>query len=294
MNFLVIGAGTAGANHVRQLTTLGQTVSVCDVDCAKAEALAAQTGATAVREASCDYDAAVVAVPAAMHYETICGQLELGNRVVSEKPLCLAAWEAQHLAGEVADGNLFVAESQCYGGDDGLDILRMRDRIAAGEFGPEILWRVCAMTRWRPQAWCDDLYYGGGAFLEGGVHVLTTARVLFGEAVRWQGSVRCFSGRTGPDTGTFIIDYAAGHQLCLQIGWGTEGCFSGECEPLENSAGLIGARRCEAWWPGDDHAAMWRHLLACLRGEAVPVATVADAAGAVADCWRCYEAAGVG
>ncbi len=294
LSFLVIGAGTAGANHTRLLTGLGHAVSVCDVDLAKAEALAAKHGATPVREASGNYGAVVVAVPAAMHYDIICEQLELGNRVVSEKPLCLREWEAGHLAGEVEAGNLYIAESQCYGGADGLDIARMRDRIAAGEFGSPVMWRVCAMTQWRPQSWCDDLYLGGGAFLEGGVHVLTTARVLFGEAVRWQGSVRCFSGGLGPDSGTFLIDYAGGHQLTLQIGWGTEGCFAGECKPLRNSAGLIGPRQClDDWWPGDDHAAMWGHLLKCLAGEAEPVATLQHAACAVQDCWRCYEAAGI-
>ena len=293
MNILVIGAGAAGGIHVRELTGRGHAVSVYDVDGAKAEALAASCGATAVREASGDYGATVVAVPAGLRGGLVGDLLTAGHRVVCEKPLALEPWEARRLRG--ADpARLFVAESQCYAGADGLDVARMRDRIAAGEFGPEVLWRVCAMTCYRPQSWCDDLFIGGGAFLEGGAHVLTTARVLFGEAVRWQGSVRCFSGGTGPDTGTFIVDYAAGHQLCLQIGWGTEGCFARECDPLPNSAGLIGAWRCEAWWPGDDHAAMWGHLLQCLAGEAEPVATVADAAGAVADCWRCYEAAGVG
>jgi hypothetical protein len=38
---------------------------------------------------------------------------------------------------------------------------------------------------------------------------------------------------------------------------------------------------------------MWDHLLSCLDGEAEPVATAAQAAGAVQDLWRCYEAAGI-
>ena len=40
-------------------------------------------------------------------------------------------------------------------------------------------------------------------------------------------------------------------------------------------------------------SAMWNHLLKCITGEAEPVATLHHAAGAVADAWRCYEAAGV-
>jgi len=295
MKFLVIGAGAAGGIHVRELCGRGHEVCVYDVDADKAGALAASSGATPVRETSGDYGATVVAVPAGMRGGLVGDLLAEGRKVICEKPLAIDVAGAEALRDHADAGNLLVAESQCYAGADGLDIARMRGRLAAGEFGAEVLWRVCAMTNpvW-VQSWCDDLYIGGGAFLEGGVHVLTTARVLFGEAVRWQGSVRCFSGGTGPDTGTFIIDYAGGDQLCLQIGWGTAGCADGTCEPLPNSAGLIGPQRCEPWWPGDDHAAMWGHLLKCLAGEAVPVATVADAAGAVADCWRCYGAAGVG
>lgn len=291
MNFLVIGAGGAGAIHVGELTRRSATVSVYDALPEKAERLAAIHGARAVGETSGDYDAVVVAVPACNHYEVICDALDAGQTVVSEKPLALYPEEATALT--AGDMPLYIAESQCYAGADGLDVLRMRERLRAGEFGRPILWRVCAMTKWRPQVWCDDLLVGGGAFLEGGAHVLTTARVLFGEAVRWQASVRSFGGGTGPDTGTFLIDYERGDSLLLQIGWGTEGCFAGECDPLPNTAGLIGPRKCEAWWPGDDHAAMWGRLLKCLQGEATPVATVADAAGAVTDCWRCYEAAGI-
>lgn len=293
MHILIIGAGGAGNIHATELIKRGVAVSVYDALPDKAEALAAKHGGWAVRDTSGHYDAVVVSVPAAMHYDVIREQLDCGRTVVSEKPLCLLPHQAEALAAATTSRQLYIAESQCYAGDDGLDVARMRGRIASGEFGEPVLWRVCAMTQWRPQAWCDDLYLGGGAFLEGGSHVLTTARVLFGEAVRWQGSVRCFGGGTGPDSGTFLIDYEAGHQLLLQIGWGTEGCFAGECEPLPNSFGLFGPKRCEQWWPGDNHAAMWGHLLKCLAGEAGPVATVHDAAGAVADCWQCYEAAGI-
>ena len=57
--------------------------------------------------------------------------------------------------------------------------------------------------------------------------------------------------------------------------------------------GLIDAQEARSWWPADNHSAMWNHLLKCITGEAEPVATLHHAAGAVADAWRCYEAAGV-
>lgn len=292
MHILVIGAGAAGGIHVRELTGRGLAVSVYDAVFEKAEALAAKSGAEPVRTTSGSYAATVVAVPAGLRGELVGDLLAEGRRVLCEKPLAIDPASASALREHTNAKNLYIAESQCYGGADGLDVQRMAERVAAGDFGLPVMWRACGMTSWRPQSWCDDLSIGGGAFLEGGVHVLTTARVLFGEAYRWQASVRCFSGGTGPDSGTFLIDYEGGHQLTLQIAWGTEGCFTGECEPLPNSAGLIGSKLCETWWPGDNHAAMWGHLLKCLQGEAEPVATVVDAAGAVSDCWRCYEAGG--
>ncbi len=296
MRFLVIGAGASGSIHIGELKRRGYEVAVYDMDLGRAQTLAAKHGAKAVEWAEAtggDYGCAVVCVPARWHFEVAAQQLGLGRQVVCEKPLALLPFDAETM-GVIDPARLFVAESQCYAGEDGLDILTMQKRIEGGEFGHPVLWRVCAMTKYRPQAWCKDLSIGGGAFLEGGVHVLTTARVLFGEAIRWQASVRrSFTGEAAPDSGTFIIDYECGDQLTLQIGWGTEGCFTGDCEPLPNSFGLIGPRRCEAWWPSDNHSAMWGHLLKCLAGEAEPVATLHDAAGAVADCWKCYAAAGV-
>ena len=287
MRFLIIGCGGSGAIHATYLGNAGHEVAVYDLDPARAGGLAARTRSVAVADTDGDYDCAVVCVPANQHHEVAEAQLLTGRQVVCEKPLALTAEDALHLAQFSDPARLFIAESQAYGGADGLDVLRMKDRIEAGEFGDGgVLWRVCAMTAWRPQAWCGDLSVGGGAFLEGGAHVATVARLLFGEAVRWQGSFQSVN------RGTMIVDYVAGHQLLLQIGWDTEGCFAGECEALPNTAGLIGNRRCEAWWPGDDHAAMWRHLLWCLSGAAQPVATLAMAAGAVGDIVKCYAAGG--
>lgn len=93
--------------------------------------------------------------------------------------------------------------------------------------------------------------------------------------------------------GAELVEYERGDMLSLSIYWGTEGCFTGDCAPLAGQAGFIDRERVEAWWPADNHTAMWGHLLKCIAGEAEPVATTAHAAGAVADVWRCYEAAGV-
>jgi len=251
--------------------------------------MAAQVGCT-IGELTGQYDGAVIATPARTRLPLARQALEIADIVVCEKPLALTTEDAQTIA-QLAPERMYVAESQCYAGADALDVRHMARSLQGGLLGRPVLWRVNAMTSYRPQSWCTDLAIGGGAFLEGGVHILTTARVLFGKAVRWQASVQCFQGGTGPDTGTLLVDYESGDSLALGIAWGTEGCFTGACQPLPSGAGLIGPEKCLSWWPPDNHAAMWTHLERCFKGEDTPVATLEHAAGAVADVWRCYAAA---
>lgn len=293
MRFLVIGAGSAGQFHCETLLSLEQDVYLYDEDVDRAAALATSTGAKPyIVDTEGEFDCAVVAVPANKHREVVEHHIVRGRKVVCEKPLALTGHDAQVIARYPAD-SVFIAESQAYAGDDSLDVKRMAENIEAGEFG----WPVClslrCMTKYRPQPWFDDLGVGGGAFLEGGVHMLTVARVLFGEPCRWFGSTRSFGGGSGPDTGVFVVDYEYGHQLMLQIAWGVEGCLAGTCAPLSAQFGLFGPRKCLPWYPGDNHKAMWQHLLKCLAGEAQPVATLDHAAGAVEDVWKCYATAGV-
>ena len=290
----IVGAGAAGRIHARILQRLGWRVQVYDRDPEAAQGFAHETKAQVGAILRGDFPLTVVAVPASAHRAVAEVVLSGGGAVVVEKPLALLPADAYWLAAhEAADRRLFVAESQCYGGEDSLDVTRMAQAVQAGALGRPVQWLISAMTAYHPQAWCDDLGVGGGAFLEGGAHVLTTARVLFGEAVKWQGSVRCYSGGTGPDNGTILVDYAQGDALSLSIGWGTRGCFDGRCKPLMAGGVLIGPDLCEPWWSPDNHEAMWRHLLRCIGGEAMPVAGLSHAAGAVEDAWRCYEAAGI-
>lgn len=295
MRALVIGAGPAGTIHTRALADSGVAVSVHDLDMERATRLAsASAGMSGSVVAEPDrtapgYDLAVVAVPAPSHRALVEEQRALGRIVVCEKPLALYPEDAAALA--QMDG-LFIAESQCYAGDDSLRVAEMAERVARGDFGAPIIWHLVAQTTFRPQAWFDDLAIGGGAFIEGGIHVLTTARVLFGEAVAWHGAVRHFGGR-GPDSGTFCVEYERGDMLTLSLYWGTEGCFAGTASPLPVQAAMVTPTTVQRWWAGDDHTAMWRHLLRGIAGEAQPVATLAHAAGAVADAWKCYEDAGV-
>lgn len=296
MKCLVVGAGAAGNIHVSCLTQLGHQVAVYDLVPERAFKLASEYGAAVVESPEQgSYDLAVVATTPPAHYEQVRKQAQLGRMVVCEKPLCLDADDAFHLADEARHKGwkVFVAESQAYSGDDGLGVLRMRDRIMNGDLGHDVAWWVRGTTRYRPQEWMRTLHLGGGAFIEGGIHLLAVARVLFGESSAWLGDFQCLQGGTGPDTGSMIVNYGEHFRLCLQMAWGTEGCFTGACQPPLGGATLIGSKLTEEWWPPDNHEAMWHCLIECLEGRAEPVASLEQAAGAVADAWRCYAAGGI-
>jgi len=289
-DILIIGCGAAGTNHAQILVRQGHRLSLHDEDAGQAQRLGTAMGLRVVADCEGDYDLAVVAVPTRYHAECIAGQLERGRDVISEKPLCLYPGEAEEVINlaESAGPNLCVAESQGYGGIT----QGMGTRLQIGEFGRPVLWRINAMSPYRSQEWSYDIDIGGGAFLEGGVHMLTVARAFFGEAVAWSGTFQSYQGGTGPDTGALIIEYEQGDAVMLSIGWGTKGCQSGECEPLVNAGGIIGPEKCEPFWTQDNHSDMWAELLPAIEAGEQPYITTQHAAGAVADVWKCYAAGG--
>lgn len=290
---LVIGCGAAGAIHASELAGRGMTMHCHDADMTRAEALAAAIGGYATRDsAAVDVDLVVIATPANTHLAIANAELLRpdGRAVVIEKPVGLDPGATMAWAQSVMEAGqpVYVAESSAYG----TDVEGLRRMLRSGELGSPVQWRAAYATSYRPQAWSYDLAVGGGAFLEGGVHMLTVARLLFGEAVRWGGAVRCLAGGSAPDTGTILVEYVGGDMLSLSIAWGTEAAFTGGDVP-QGGSWLIGSTKAMPLAVGNDHGAMWDELLDCIKTMRKPLCGVKIAAAAVADCWRCYEAAGL-
>jgi predicted dehydrogenase len=117
----VVGAGTMGRNHVRNLAALPdvELVGVYDPQTAAAEAVAGEHGTRAF--ASLDdldgrIDAAVVAAPTVTHAETGCALLGRGLHVLVEKPIAGSLAEADRLieASEKAGRVLAVGHVEFY------------------------------------------------------------------------------------------------------------------------------------------------------------------------------------
>src|SRR5690606_6633797 len=88
----VVGAGTFGQNHVRNLAEIeaAELVAVVDLDAARAASVARQYGCEALtdfRELVSRVDAAVVAAPTAAHAEIGVALLEAGVDTLIEKPI---------------------------------------------------------------------------------------------------------------------------------------------------------------------------------------------------------------
>jgi predicted dehydrogenase len=88
MRALVLGCGSIGSRHARNLVDLGVDVAVADVDEMAAATLAESLGATAVtREAAPFSDLVVVATPTSGHVDDLAWALARGADVFVEKPL---------------------------------------------------------------------------------------------------------------------------------------------------------------------------------------------------------------
>jgi len=88
MRALVLGCGSIGRRHARNLHALGVDVAVSDVDEARARGIAAEIGARATGRGDVDgVDVVVVATPTVNHVADLAWALDRGADVFVEKPL---------------------------------------------------------------------------------------------------------------------------------------------------------------------------------------------------------------
>ena len=110
----VVGAGIMGTNHARVAKLLPgvELVAVADPDLAKARAAAGTLGARAVAsvgELAGELDAAIIAVPTALHVDTALALIDDGVHVLVEKPLAANAADARKIVDAAAARGLVLA-----------------------------------------------------------------------------------------------------------------------------------------------------------------------------------------
>jgi predicted dehydrogenase len=195
----VVGCGSIGSRHARNLRTLGAPeLALCDLDGARAERLATELG---VRVVSPDLDALLVAyrphavlvcTPPSSHLDVATRAVRAGAHLFCEKPLASGLEGVDDLLALCAREERFLMMGMCYRFHPGLR--RLQQRIAAGTVGRVLaaqLWAGQYLPDWHPWADYRAEYsarraLGGGVLLDS-IHSLDTLRWLLGEPVEVTG-----------------------------------------------------------------------------------------------------------
>lgn len=217
MKVMVIGCGSIGRRHLRNLQHLGiRDLVACDVDPARLEYVRDELGVTALYT---DYRAAlapeggvraaVVATPSSMHLEMGTYLAQRGVDVFMEKPLG-HRWEGtEPLRQAVEAGDVVFMMGMCYRFHRGLRLAR--EILLSGELGRILhvnYFGGSYLPDWHPgcdyrQEYAAREDMGGGVVLTS-IHGLDNVRWLFGEVKR----VAAVCARVG-DLEVSAEDYAA-------------------------------------------------------------------------------------
>ena len=108
----VIGAGIMGTNHARvaRIARGADLVAVVDSDPARAELAAGSTAfATRIDDVLDHIDAAILAVPTALHHELAIGLLRAGKHLLIEKPIAASVGEAEAIVAAADEAGVTLA-----------------------------------------------------------------------------------------------------------------------------------------------------------------------------------------
>lgn len=174
---LVVGAGSVGRRHARNLAALGAAVSVVDP---RADRRDEAAGEVAVLGAHADlatalaaggHDAAVIASPTALHVPQALATLAAGLPTLVEKPLAATLGDGARLADAAAEGPPLLLG---YTWRWWPALRHLRERVRAGDVG-EVRHLRCVLSAhladWHPWERYQDFFMasadlGGGALLD--------------------------------------------------------------------------------------------------------------------------------
>lgn len=162
---LVLGAGSIGARHARNLLDAGARVSVADPCAARAEAVAGAESVPFDLDHLHGHDAVVVASPTVAHAEQAQAALAAGARVLVEKPLATKPADALALA-EAADRVAVGYNLRFHA-----PVRRLVELVHEGAAGRPVhvrAWFGSHLPDWRPGT-DHRASYSGRADLGGGV-----------------------------------------------------------------------------------------------------------------------------
>jgi predicted dehydrogenase len=202
MRFLVVGVGSIGQRHARNLRALGHEVQSFDTDAARlaqvAEALGVATLSTLSAGAELKPDGVLVCTPPVSHVPVALEALEWGAHVFIEKPLAPSSESVGHLIEEAeARGRRVLVGSNLRFFKP---LQRVKTLVDSGHIGRVLAVRAqCGfyMPSWKPGTDYRRTYRAhsaeGGGILLDAIHEFDYLRWLFGEVCEVLGTVERLS-----------------------------------------------------------------------------------------------------
>jgi predicted dehydrogenase len=302
--FLVIGCGSIGTRHLRNLIELGQHDLIAfDPDEGRRRALRDELPVEVVDDLESGWNrapaAAIVATPTSSHLELALAAAARGCHFLVEKPLSDSLEETGRLAKLVADHalvSLVGCNMRFHPG-----VRALHELVVDGVLGRILTARFEAgqyLPDWRPgtdyrQSYSARSELGGGIVLDA-IHELDYAGWLLGPVAE----VSCFAGHVSDleidteDVASMLLRFAQGAlaevhldyvqrsysrmcRLAGELGSARWDYTTNEVEIFLAEKGRWETRiRFDEWEPNAMYLDELRHFLRCLDGDEVPLADV--------------------
>jgi len=306
VSVLVVGAGSIGARHLRNLRQLGvQRLSVCEPDPERSAPLAKELGIAAFSDFAHAFsaqkpDAVFICTPPVCHVSLALQALECGAHIFIEKPLSHDLQGVDELIRVSVEQKRIVQVGYNLRFHPGLK--QLKELIDHGTLG-RVLWACVEagqyLPDWRPwqdyrQSYTARRDLGGGILLDGS-HELDYVLWLLGKPC----AVMCMAGRVSDlavnveDCADLLLRFSSGTQVQVHLDFVQRG-YARTCK-------LVGERATACWdfcqnevrvfsgddkrWeslaysfePNDMYVAEARHFLECIAAGEPPVVPLADA-----------------
>ena len=315
--FLVVGAGSIGSRHARNLHAMGvNVVGICDPDMSAAQRLAESVDSTAYTSltdalVAHDPSAGLVCSPPVYHVDQAIQLLNSGASVFIEKPVSHAQAEIPRLADAAKAANRIVQIGYNLRFHPGLKIVK---EIVDGNLLGRVQWARFEVGQylpdWRPgrdyrQTYTARPELGGGILLDAS-HEIDYACWLLGEPT----NVSCMIDHSveldmdAEDSATLLIRFSNGaradiHVDCLQR------IYARQCKLVGSNGTLLwdySTNEVRTWqvddpeWrsrtykfeANDMYVAEMRHFVSCVNEGKQPAVNLDDGWRAVriAECAR--------
>ncbi len=204
-----------------------------------------------------EVEAAIVATPNYLHAPQAIALLEAGKHVLVEKPMAVSVAECDAMIAAAHRGGARVMVAHCWRFHP--DVLAVRDRIAAGEFGEVVKTRGYGVhASWGPSGWfAEKQFAGGGALVDMGVHAIDTARFLLGdpEPARVCATLGTRYGAYDvDDDGILLISWSQGTNSIVESGW-----WHPHKEGLEAETEIYGTKGYTRIFPREEPSQDYEH-----------------------------------